>query len=373
MLNNGIIKRADIFSAFFLFVKERENMKIDLRCLPYGALPYESIDSTKRMMLKLFEQNPFLPFLPNISNEDTLLGRTFFNIPGVKIKEKKVVFKVGSTSYKQGILKLDKAYNFSDIEDLEPFAIESPFLDMFLKIIKKFKSKRAYINLLGPFTISQILNKTAEEQVLMDKSYRKLFVQAVCVKALWIIEKIREVSPETVPVIILEEPMLCQFGMLKRENENLTVELVTNLFSRTIEKIKASGALVAVHSMEKCDWQIPINAGVDIISFDAYNNPNNISIIPEMITDFIKRGGKINWAIVPVMTESIVKGLNIDYVANRLFATMEGLILSGVPERFVYNSALVSVQGDINKLPIIFSEKALILSTQLAKRIPIKY
>lgn len=347
-------------------------MKIDLRCLPYGALPYESIDSTKRMMLKLFEQNPFLPFLPNISNEDTLLGRTFFNIPGVKIKEKKVVFKVGSTSYKQGILKLDKAYNFSDIEDLEPFAIESPFLDMFLKIIKKFKSKRAYINLLGPFTISQILNKTAEEQVLMDKSYRKLFVQAVCVKALWIIEKIREVSPETVPVIILEEPMLCQFGMLKRENENLTVELVTNLFSRTIEKIKASGALVAVHSMEKCDWQIPINAGVDIISFDAYNNPNNISIIPEMITDFIKRGGKVNWAIVPVMTESIVKGLNIDYVANRLFATMEGLILSGVPERFVYNSALVSVQGDINKLPIIFSEKALILSTQLAKRIPIK-
>lgn len=347
-------------------------MKLASRTFPVGALAYEDIETAKRMMAKLYEQNPYLPFLPNISKDDTILKRTFSNIPGIKIKDKKIVFKVGSTSYKQGILKLDKAYNSSELKNLEPFAIESSFLEIFLKIVKKFKSKNAYINLLGPFTISQILNKTAEEQVLLDKSYRKLFVQSVAVKALWIIEKIKEVSPETVPVIVLEEPLLSQFGVLKKEDQDVTLDIVTNLLAKTIEKIKSKGALVAVQSMEKCDWKIPINAGVDIISFDAYNNPNNISIIPETIIDFISRGGKVNWAIVPVMTESIVKGLNIDYVANRLFATMEGLILSGVPERFVYNSALVSVQGDINKLPIIFSEKALILSTQLAKRIPIK-
>lgn len=347
-------------------------MKLASRTFPVGALAYEDIETAKRMMAKLYEQNPYLPFLPNISKDDTILKRTFSNIPGIKIKDKKIVFKVGSTSYKQGILKLDKAYNSPELKNLEPFAIESSFLEIFLKIVKKFKSKNAYINLLGPFTISQILNKTAEEQVLLDKSYRKLFVQSVAVKALWIIEKIKEVSPETVPVIVLEEPLLSQFGVLKKEDQDVTLDIVTNLLAKTIEKIKSKGALVAVQSMEKCDWKIPINAGVDIISFDAYNNPNNISIIPETIIDFISRGGKVNWAIVPVMTESIVKGLNIDYVANRLFATMEGLILSGVPERFVYNSALVSVQGDINKLPIIFSEKALILSTQLAKRIPIK-
>ena len=347
-------------------------MKLAPRNFPFGAVTYEDIDSTKRMMVKLYEQNPYLPFLPNISEDDTILNRTFTNFPGIKIKDKKIVFKVGSTSYKQGIVKLEKAYNSPTLANLEPFAIESPFLGMFLKIIKKVKSKQAYINLLGPFTISQILNKTAEEQVLLDKSYRKLFVQALCVKALWIIEKIKEVSPETVPVIVLEEPLLHQFGVLKKEDSEVTLEIVTNLLSRTIEKIKSSGALVAVQSMEKCDWKIPINAGVDIISYDAYNNPNNLCIIPEAVIDFISRGGKINWAIVPVMSESMVKGLNIDYVEKRLFATMEGLIIAGVPETMVYNSALVSVQGDVDKLPLIFAEKALILSSQLAKRIPIK-
>lgn len=347
-------------------------MKLVSRSFPCGALSYESIELATRMIAKLFEQNPYLPVFPKVVEDDSILKRTLLNIPGIKIKDGKVLFKVGTNSYKQNLLKLDKAYNKPEIANLDIFAIESPFLEKFLKIIKKFKSKNAYINLLGPFTVSQILTKIAKEQILVDKSYRKLFVQAICVKAFWIIEKIKEVSPDTVPIIVLEEPLLSQFGVLRREDEDVTLELVTNLFSKTIEKIKSAGALVAVQSFEKCDWKIPINAGADIISFDAYNNPNNICIIPETIIDFIKRGGKINWAIVPVMTEAMVKGLNIDYVANRLYATMEGLILAGVPEKYVYNSALVSIQGDVDKLPVIFSEKAIILSTQLAKRIPIK-
>ena len=66
------------------------------------------------------------------------------------------------------------------------------------------------------------------------------------------------------------------------------------------------------------------------------------------------------------------KPINIDIVCHRLLATMDGLILAGVPEDLVYNSALVSIQGDVDKLSLVFAEKAIILSTQLAKRIPIK-
>jgi hypothetical protein len=97
-----------------------------------------------------------------------------------------------------------------------------------------------------------------------------------------------------------------------------------------------------------------------------------LNILPEQIVEFIARGGKINWGIVPVMNEATVKSLNIEYLVKRLFSTMEGLILAGVPENFVYNSAMVSLQGDVDKLPIIFAEKAIILANQLAKRIPTK-
>ena len=347
-------------------------MKLATRCIPLGSLPYDSIEPTSKMMVKLFEKLPYLPVLPFVSEEDDVISRTLEEIPGIKICDNKVKIKIASNHYKQRMEKLEKAFNRPSLENLEPFAINSPFIERFLQIIKKFTPPEAVINLLGPFTISQILENVAEEEMLVDKTYRKLFIQAICVKALWIIEKIKEISPNTKPLIILEEPTLGSLGDIKRDNEEISIDLVTTLIARVVEKLHDSGAYIGVECLEKCDWKIPINAGVDLISFDAYNNPNNLSIIPEQITEFIARGGKINWAIVPVMNEAIVKSLNIDMVSDRLFATMEGLVVAGVPEPFVYNSAFVSTQGSLKHLPIIFAEKAIILAYQLSKRIPTK-
>lgn len=346
-------------------------MKLATRCIPLGTLPYENIESTTKLAAKFFDKLPFLPELPLVSEEDNIISRTLENIPGIRMKEKRVKLKVASNHYKQGMVKLDKAFNNPVIENLQPFAINSPFMEKFFQLIKKFKSPNAIVNLLGPFTITQILENAAEEQMLIDKTYRKLFIQAVCVKALWIIEKIKEANPDTVPLIILEEPRFGQLGDIKRDNEDVTIELVTSLFAKVIDKLHDAGALVGIQCLDKCDWKIPINAGVDLISFDAYNNPNNLSIIPEQIVEFVSRGGKINWGIIPVTNEAIIKSLNIDIVTNRLISTMENLIVAGVPTKFVYNSAYVSVQGDLEKQPLIFAEKAIILASQLAKKIPV--
>ena len=304
-------------------------MKLNSRCFPYGALAYDNLDSTVRMVAKLFEKTPYLPFLPNITPEDTILKRTLEHIPGVKLDGQKVMFKLGSDKYKHELTKLEQACNNPTRELLKP-----------------------------------------EEQMPADKTFKKLFIQAVCVKALWAINKIREISKSTVPVIVLEEPMLAQLGNIKRDNEDITVEYVTSMLAKVVEKIQPTGALLAVQCFDKCDWKIPINAGIDIISFDAYNNPNNLCIIPDHIIDFLQRGGKINWGIIPTINESIVKNINLDLIEKRFINTLEGLVLAGVPRPLVYNSALVSVQGDVNELSLIFAEKALMLATQLSKRIP---
>ena len=65
-------------------------MKVASKSVPNGALPYENIPSATKMMAKLFEQNPYLPFLPNVINDDNILTRTLSNIPGIKLKDRKV-------------------------------------------------------------------------------------------------------------------------------------------------------------------------------------------------------------------------------------------------------------------------------------------
>ena len=347
-------------------------VKISFKCFPNGSLPYETNEAATKMMVKLFENVPYLAMLPVISMDENMLFRTLSNVQGIRVKDRKAFLEPDEKKFKQSLLFLDSAYNSMNPESIEKYSINSVFFPKYLQILKRIKPKETVLNLLGPFSVAYALSKKDGPQVLTDKCYRKFVIQAICLKAAWAINKIQEVSPETKPIIVLEEPWYCQYGDIKRENEDLTRELVLNLFSKVIRKIKELGAAVAIQSFEKCDWQLPIEAGVDIISFDAYNNPNNLNIIAEKVNDFLAAGGRINWAIVPVKNEAMVKSLTIDYLYDRFVKTLEGLIVSGVSERLAYNRALVSIQGDVNHLPLIFAEKALILSTQLAKRISMK-
>lgn len=347
-------------------------MKISFKSLPTGNLPYTDENTATKMMVKLFENVPYLPVFPNASETETLLERSLGNIPGVRIKDQKIIFRDSSNKFKQELVALDTAFNNPYIENLEPYKIETFFYNKYIQILKRIKPAETVVSLLGPFTLSQMLINKEETQMLADKCGRKLVIQAVCVKALWIINKIKEVSPDTLPIILLEEPLLHKAGDIKRENEDVTKETIINIYSKVIQKIKEYHGAVGVQCFEKCDWQIPIEAGADLISFDAYNNPNNLNIIADKINNFLIGGGRINWAIVPVKNEALVKSLTIDYLYNRFVNTVEGLIAAGASERLAYNRATVSIQGNVDKLPLIFAEKALILSTQLGKKIPFK-
>ena len=86
----------------------------------------------------------------------------------------------------------------------------------------------------------------------------------------------------------------------------------------------------------------------------------------------MRGGGIINWGIVPVKNENLIKSLSVEKLYDRFIDTISTLIIDGVDEKLIYNNAMVSIQGDLENLPLFFAEKALILSTQLAKRIPFK-
>lgn len=346
--------------------------KVSFKCLPVGDLPYEDNMATTRMMVKLFEHIPYLAMMPVADPNDNLINRTLTHIPGVKIKDRKVHFRDGNDNFKESSAKLDEAFNSFDIEKLDRFKLESFFFPKYIQILKRVKPEETVVNILGPFTVSQKLEHKDKLQLLADKFYRKLIIQSVAVKAMWAIAQIKSASPETTPIIVLEEPLLYRYGDIKRENEEVTRDVIINMFSKVIQKIKECHGLVCIQSFEKCDWQIPIEAGADIISFDAFNNPNNLNIIAEKVNNFLIGGGRINWGIVPVRNETTVKALTIDKLINHFVKTVENLIDAGVSERLAYNRSSVSIQGNIDKLPLIFAEKALILSTQLAKRIPYK-
>lgn len=342
------------------------------RCLPVGNLPYDTDSAATKMMVKLFEDLPFLANMPLASKDDSILNRTLFNLTGIKHNSKKILFDEEALNLKSYLIALDAIFNDPNPQNLETYKFNTYFLKKYLQIIEKIKPRETVVNLIGPFSLALSILKNDGSAFITDKFYRKYIIQALAARALWIIQKIKEASADTRPIIIFEEPLLYKIGETIRNSEEVKRDTIVNLLAKVTQKIQTTGALVGIQSFEKCDWKIPIEAGINIISFDAYNNPNNLHIMTEQINEFLANGGRINWGIVPVQNESLVKDSSVDKIFDRLIKTFEGLVSAGASQKLIYNHAMVSINGNVDNLPIIFAEKALIMATQLAKKIPVK-
>jgi len=348
-------------------------MKLNFKNFPTGSLPYNDIQPCKQMMLRLFEKNPFLPELPLMDENDTLLNRTFQNMPCVTIKDgnKILLPENNNDRFTLAMLKMDKIYNNPTPEELQPFSTTTPYFDLYIEILKKLKPEYTIINMMGPFTFANSVFNRSASVLLMDRIYNKFIYQIITLKALWYVSKVKEASNSTKPIIVFDEALLYKFGTLKRNNETITKDTASTLMTKVFQKVKKMGGVVCVQSFAKCNWQIVFDTGaVDIISFDAYNNPNNLNIIASSVFKFLMNGGIINWGIIPTMNENAIRSLNIDTLYNRLINTIEDLASQGVPLDLIYGNSTISIQSNLSNQPIIFAEKALMIADKLSKKLP---
>ena len=347
-------------------------MNLNFKNMPNGSLPYDNVQSCKKMVLRLYDKFPFLPELPLINPDDTTVKRTLYNLPCLKEKDGRLFLPENNNDRLEvALMHFDNVYNSESLKDFERYAFESPFMEIFEAMLEKFQPQNTVLHLLGPFSFANMIFNRKPSEMLTDRNYRKYVIQAITLKALWFIYKVKSISPKTTPVIMFNENLLYKFGTLKRVNENITNDTVITFFSKVFEKVKKTGALVGVQSFEKCNWQLIFDTGLaDVISYDAYNNPNNLSILAKSVNKFLSKGGYINWAITPVMSENAIRSLNIELIYNRLISTVENLASAGVSADLLYKNLTVSVQGDLTNYPILFAEKALMLTEQLSKKIP---
>ena len=345
-------------------------MNLNFKNLPVGSLPYEDIQLCKKMMLRLYEKIPFLPELPLIDPNDEVFHRTINNFPGIKFVDNKLLITDNNIDDIYQIVNLmDKIYNSEAPYDIDMFSSDTPFFYMYNAILKRIKPKFTVVNLVGPFTLANsIFNVNAT--VVLNNLYKDFIVYLITIKALWFINKIKESSPDTKPLIIFDERLLYRFGTLKRTNDNITEDTVISLFNRVFSKLRKEGAYIGVQSFEKCNWQLLFDADcVDMISIDAYQNPSNLNILAKSVNKFLAKGGYINWGIVPVTNEKVIRSLNINNIQERFLSTLDNLSAEGVSMDLLLNNSTVSVQGDLSKYPLIFAEKALIIANKLSAQL----
>ena len=95
-----------------------------------------------------------------------------------------------------------------------------------------------------------------------------------------------------------------------------------------------------MHCCGNTEWSIPIDAGVDIISFDAFQYGETIAMYAEAVNTFLARGGALAWGIVP--TSTLIREQTVEGLALRLEGMMDHLASKGIEKRLIADQATLT-------------------------------
>lgn len=131
--------------------------------------------------------------------------------------------------------------------------------------------------------------------------------------------------------------------------------------------------MCAIHCCGKCDWNVPIKAGVDIINLDAYSYAQNLSLFKNDLEKFLLNGGKIAWGVVPTLDKDALENADLNSMIKVFQNGVKYLTNKGINEKLIIDNSIITPSCGAGGLSINLAEKAMNLTKQLSDSLKERY
>lgn len=345
-----------------------------------GSLPHTDPQQAVDLVFKSTPDMPALPQLARLNQIEDMSSQLNENIPGVVFDETEKRWYIDQESetfcdeLEEFMLDYESIVNEGETELLEKYAISEDrcaSLPIFLDRVAKEKPKFVKGQVIGPFTFATTLVSRDKKCAFYDETLREIIVKALVIKTMWLVKKFREASPESQPVIFLDEPTISQYGT----SAFITVkkEDVTCCFSHIASILNEIGVLVGVHCCGKSDWSIISESGVDILNLDGCCFAESLGLYRELMGKFLSRGGKIAWGIIPTMAVDALEEATVETSVQKYEEAISYLVKKGIDANLIYKASIITPACGAGILTVEQSEKALKLTGELATVLRDKY
>jgi hypothetical protein len=190
----------------------------------------------------------------------------------------------------------------------------------------------------GPFTLGTNLTDQDGRCAYYDEQLRDVIVKTIKIKAIW---QIIQLHPFSLPVMIfLDEPSLLGFG--KQTFITISRQDVIKDINEVAEGIHDQGGIAAVHCEENTDWSLLMETKLDILDFDAYDHLKAITLYPEELDEFLKRGGCLGWGIIPTLDRDAAARETVSSLLLRFEQGIERLGSEGFDRELLLRRALIT-------------------------------
>jgi methionine synthase II (cobalamin-independent) len=301
-----------------------------------GSFPHLDEKEVFRLIFQNFPEIPFWPQLPKRSFLEGMVVQYSEGFPSLRWSEKEQKVWV-ETSH--GFEKeIEKFYQRFEEGDLEPFQITEDFARG-LRILKDLspedhQKKLKYIKgqVTGPITFGLALADQEQKPIFYDPSLRDILVKHLSLKARWLEKKYNDLFPGIPTIIFFDEPSLASFGSAF---SGLNREDVVHSLNECFEAVKG---FRGIHCCGNTDWSVLLSTNLDILSFDAYDYLETLSLYPKDLKAFLERGGILAWGIVP--TSEVILKEDAQSLVKRFKEGLERLSKKGIDQTLLQRAIL---------------------------------
>lgn len=343
-----------------------------------GSMPFDNPEYAVDLSLSRVPEAPFWPQLPKIDLNEQMEIQYSEGLPCIEIeREKRRMYFDTSGDYSEKFAEFYEAYMLAmdpdeGTGDCLAMAIGPDFsrgIYAFEKRLQSDGKKYPFIKVqtTGPCSFALTIVDENKRAIYYNEEFRDLVIKALAMKCRWQIQKFQPYAEKV--ICFVDEPILSGFGSstyvsVKRE------EVVAHLVEM-IEAIHADNALAGIHCCGNTEWSILIDAGVDIVNFDAFGYGETIAMYADAVKKHLNRGGMLAWGVVPTSTE--IREQTVDSLVSHFEKMMDNLASKGIDKQQIVEQAIITPSCGTGTMNPADAEKVFEMTQALVKRMREKY
>lgn len=343
-----------------------------------GSMPFDDPFYAVDVVLSKLAEAPPWPQLPRLGLNEQMEIQYSEGMPCIVIdRDKKRMYFDTSGDYYEAfgvfyetyMTAMDPDEGTGDCSDVAISPAFSKGIYALEDVLQKRGDKLPFVKVqtTGPCSFALTIVDENKRASYYNDEFRDVIVKALAMKCRWQIQKFQPFAEKV--ICFIDEPILSAFGSstyvsVKRED-------VVALLSEMVEAIHAEQALAGVHCCGNTEWSIPIDAGADIVNFDAFEYGETIAMYPEAVKRHLTSGGILAWGIVP--TSTAIRQQNVVSMMDYFETMMDHLAYKGIEKQLIIEQAIVTPSCGTGTMEPADADRVFELTSALSKAMREQY
>lgn len=349
-----------------------KNFKANGLPLLIGSLPMESHEKATKLVLEYTPDIPLWVQLPQYK-EEGMVPQFISGLPGFTGSSDKNLLDTSKPGFDEEFLAFFEEYLSvsgpgGDL-GTSRFALSGTRGKGFFEFLKQVDEKDSSFIALkgqvtGPITFGTAVKDETNKDIFYNDPLKDAAIKKLALNARW---QAWEFSKRgAVPIIFIDEPALAGFGT--SVYITITKEDVVQSIEEIILEIHAENGLAGVHVCANTEWDMLLDSGIDIISFDSYSFFDKFILYPEMIKAYLDQGKILAWGIVPTGKKEIIAAQTLKGLVQLLHDQMDELSLkTGIDKDTILSQAFITPSCGTGSLDLDSAKTVLKLTREVSR------